>query len=474
MTNRETFEMSLPFVSCLCPTYRRPRMLANALGCFLAQEYPVDRRELIIMDDAGQYTPMANADWQLISFSRRFRSLPEKYNALAGLAQGDIIVVWEDDDIYLPDHLSAHVRALASGGFSKPSRVFSIHSGALREENAAGRFHGSMAFTRKAFERLGGWPLSRRGDFDQQFMSGLGLSGGQVDTCSTSPPSYVFRWGSTGDYHGSAHMATPGDENWYDKCKVDDDGNTQIRLEAHLDAETLRILKWWEEAHCNYGQIRAELQKGLSLHTGLRIECPAEGAPRDLERIEQPELQAVGSTGGLTLDMLFERAVGSVSDINEHCERLRELACECDHVTDFGMRPAVSTVALLAGQPGKVVSYNPWRYPEATVLESVVGRDAFEFKHGDSLSVEIDPTDLLFIDTKHTAIHLAQELEKHSARVKRWIVLHDTVIFGERGEDGGPGLLHAVRDFLEKQPAWSIQESHAHQYGLMVLVRRTE
>ncbi|MFN6314612.1 MAG: glycosyltransferase, partial [Planctomyces sp.] len=102
----------LPFVSCLCPTYRRPQMMANTISCFITQDYPADRRELIILDDAGELNNETGDGWQIISISRRFRSLPEKVNALAGLAQGDILVVWEDDDIYLQHHISTHVRAM--------------------------------------------------------------------------------------------------------------------------------------------------------------------------------------------------------------------------------------------------------------------------------------------------------------------------------------------------------------------------
>jgi hypothetical protein len=143
--------MVMPFVSCLCPTYRRPELLANAVACFLAQDYPPDRRELVILDDAGQFKSQAGNGWELLSMPRRFQSLPEKYNAIAGLAKGDIFVVWEDDDIYLPQHLSQHVAALSQGNFSKPSRIFSLYTGELREENAGGLFHGSIAFTRNIF-----------------------------------------------------------------------------------------------------------------------------------------------------------------------------------------------------------------------------------------------------------------------------------------------------------------------------------
>ncbi|MCA9058462.1 MAG: glycosyltransferase, partial [Planctomycetaceae bacterium] len=102
----------LPFVSCLCPTYRRPQLLRESIACFEAQDYPVDRRELIILDDAGELENQTGNGWQIISIPRRFRSLPEKFNAVAALASGEILVVWEDDDIYLSHHISSHVAAM--------------------------------------------------------------------------------------------------------------------------------------------------------------------------------------------------------------------------------------------------------------------------------------------------------------------------------------------------------------------------
>ena len=129
----------LPFVSCLCPTYRRPQMMANTIPCFITQDYPADRRELIILDDAGELKNETSDGWQIISISRRFRSLPEKFNALAGLAQGDILVVWEDDDIYLQHHISTHVRAMEGRLWSKPSSVLSTYTGKHEVADATGR-----------------------------------------------------------------------------------------------------------------------------------------------------------------------------------------------------------------------------------------------------------------------------------------------------------------------------------------------
>ena len=120
---------------------------------------------------------------------------------MAGLARGEVLVLWEDDDIYLPWHIASHVETLANAGFSKPSRVLSLYTGELREEEAAGRFHASIAFTREVFEAVGGRPKTKRGDFDQMFLRLLAGAARTVDCCRASPPSYVFRWGSTHAYH---------------------------------------------------------------------------------------------------------------------------------------------------------------------------------------------------------------------------------------------------------------------------------
>ncbi|MGE4341143.1 MAG: glycosyltransferase, partial [Pigmentiphaga sp.] len=44
-------------IACLCCTFNRPAQLAEAIESFLRQTHP--DKELIILDDAGQYDPAA-------------------------------------------------------------------------------------------------------------------------------------------------------------------------------------------------------------------------------------------------------------------------------------------------------------------------------------------------------------------------------------------------------------------------------
>lgn len=211
---------SPPTVTWITPTYCRPQTLANLIACFEAQTYPADRLRLLILDDVGQYPSQPSGDrWEIVSIRKRFASLPAKFNALAGLCDSDIIVVAEDDDSFLPEHTTCHVLALDEGDFSKPSRVLSDYQcriGEHREEQAAGRFHGSVAFWRSHWERKAGWPLSHRANFDQQMMSHFSADSITVDPCRFGSPQYVFRW-HTSHYHGQSQATGPEDAGWYSR-----------------------------------------------------------------------------------------------------------------------------------------------------------------------------------------------------------------------------------------------------------------
>lgn len=237
----------LPIVSCLCPTYLRSRLLENVITCFEAQDYPADRRELIVLDDSGQIDPQTGPSWEVVTIDRRFRSLPEKFNAIAGMARGDVLVVWEDDDVYLPQHISAHVKAIQKypTGFSKPMLVLSTYTGKPMVEDAAGRFHASIAFTRELFDKVGGWPLTKRGDFDQQFMATLATTARGIADPSDFKLTYCFRWGSTNAYHGQAFMRSGQDEEWYDRIPQPEIKEDGVLLNPRFDAETAKIYEMY-------------------------------------------------------------------------------------------------------------------------------------------------------------------------------------------------------------------------------------
>jgi hypothetical protein len=173
-----------------------------------------------------------------------------------------------------------------------------------------------------------------------------------------------------------------------------------------------------------------------------------------------------------------KRAASPRSNIGEHLPVLQALARQCESIVEFGVENANSTWALLSGRPKRLTSYdiNPGIRSAGQVAAAAksVGID-FKFIVGDSAEVEIEPADMLFIDSYHVYDHLTKELNKHSPKIRKFITMHDTSTFGTRGErwtkeNPVVGLWPAVEDFLAKG-VWRVLERRTNCCGLTTLER---
>jgi hypothetical protein len=173
----------------------------------------------------------------------------------------------------------------------------------------------------------------------------------------------------------------------------------------------------------------------------------------------------------VSADELFNVAAKQPSDINEHFPLIRSLAEECKTVTEFASgRATIALIASLAKSGGKLTSYHGAYRPEVKEFYRMAGGEGhFEFVTGDSRQADIAPTEMLFIDTESTASRLLAELEKHHAKVSRYIAVHRTDTYGEFGSDGGPGLRPAIRQFLKTHPDWFVFRNVTANNGLTVL-----
>ncbi len=171
---------------------------------------------------------------------------------------------------------------------------------------------------------------------------------------------------------------------------------------------------------------------------------------------------------------LFKEKSDTPSDINEHMETLRRISSECDHITEMGVRAMVSTWAFLEGlreRGGKLVSIDivsPEEYGISInkVKESCAQENVdFTFILGDTLSIDIEETDLLFIDTLHFYSQLTKELARHADKAKKYIALHDT-------ESSPMEMWPAVNEFLQAHPEWVLYEHHPNNNGLTILKRQ--
>jgi hypothetical protein len=197
------------------------------------------------------------------------------------------------------------------------------------------------------------------------------------------------------------------------------------------------------------------------------------------------------------LEKLYKNACTVESDIYKHLPVLKEYASRCNHVTEMGARTGNSTLAFLLSGADKFVSYDyQYENPEPHLVEGVeklktlitgakdnLGIDA-TYIGADVLEVEIEQTDLLFIDTWHVYEQLREELRLHASKVNKYIAFHDIETFGIVGE-GYPemdpnhptrdklssqgGIRLAIDEFLENNSDWKIVYETKENNGLMIL-----
>ena len=185
----------------------------------------------------------------------------------------------------------------------------------------------------------------------------------------------------------------------------------------------------------------------------------------------------------------FQQLCNIDSDINLHLNTLRYYASQSKTIVEMGVRWVVSTWAFLEGRPKKLTSYdivNPKEWKRGDLLSPVEeyakeNNIDFKFILQDVLTVKLPKTDLLFIDTWHVYDQLIQELNMHSSQVNKWIILHDTETFGEKGENSAysirekkeySGLKYAVNEFLQNNAdTWRLHEHYTFCNGLTILKR---
>lgn len=222
--------MTLPFISCICPTYARyPErgwLLEEAVESFLRQDYPVDRRELVVMNDCRQQELVCHAPGVRVincccapyrspgeraagkpgtCYMPRFPTLGAKYNALVILSRGDLICPWEDDDISLPHRVGLSVERLGDADYFNPKAHFFSCGETFQHEQMTSYAHNASIFRRLAWEKVGGYPHDCKQDAGMDSR----LRGPRHDLrvidgpLSEKDTFYIYRWGVS-DHHVSA------------------------------------------------------------------------------------------------------------------------------------------------------------------------------------------------------------------------------------------------------------------------------
>jgi hypothetical protein len=191
----------------------------------------------------------------------------------------------------------------------------------------------------------------------------------------------------------------------------------------------------------------------------------------------------------------FNTLCNTTSDINEHLPTLYSYATRCETIFETGVRGVVSSWALAHGLLNNTSSKKYLLLNDimpcdvASLIESSRNTDLqIECEWKNNLDIQLKHRfDMMFIDTWHSYAQLKRELKKFAKQINKFIIMHDTTIYANRGEplyvnnvtwpqeEITKGLWPAIEEFLhEHSNEWSILARYINNNGLTILKRINE
>lgn len=235
----------LPKVSCLMATHGRVDQVAEAVACFVAQDYP--HRELLILNNHPTPLVIEHPRVHVIN-EPGHPTLGHCRNRLLELADGDYVRTWDDDDLYLPWSISQGVAHIGDADAWKPSRSWFTFGGARYE--LQGNAMEASILCRTEIARKYRY-AETGGDEHKTLLEGLGK---RLKHRELGPwTGYCYRWGC-GQHHISGSLGSRSIEertaDWLAANQNAGDGSPLALAD---------LTAWWERIAAHVGdELRAE------------------------------------------------------------------------------------------------------------------------------------------------------------------------------------------------------------------------
>jgi glycosyltransferase involved in cell wall biosynthesis len=215
--------MSYPFISAKCITYGRVDLLEESIYSFINQDYPGKKEMIIVNDYPLQKLVFDHPDVKIYNLDYTFETIGAKENFAISKCSADIIAVWDDDDIAMPNHLTNIAKY-----FKKDTDLLQWNRGVLFDEPKitaiTGLGNSGIVYSKSIWKKLGGHFLENAG-YDMSFV--LKIKATSSNIVIASPPdnevSWFYMWGNR-----SYHMSGQGTD-------TPDRLNVILRHSAHVE-----------------------------------------------------------------------------------------------------------------------------------------------------------------------------------------------------------------------------------------------
>lgn len=111
-------------LTVLVPTFGRTQVLEECIQSFLLQATAVPCNMIVLNDHPEQRLYLNAPGVRVINVPQRFSDLGTKRQALLGMASGEWVTFWDDDDIYLPSAIERLAQMARSLPALRPPRKY--------------------------------------------------------------------------------------------------------------------------------------------------------------------------------------------------------------------------------------------------------------------------------------------------------------------------------------------------------------
>lgn len=203
----------LPFISCKMITYGRVDTLVEALHSFLIQDYPTDKCELIIVNDyPKQKLIFDHPQVTIYNLDETFPLIGEKENYAIERCKGELIAVWDDDDVALSNHLQN-----VADHWKEDTNIIHWNTAVFYNEPKITKITGvgnsGIVYSKKVWKEIGKSPLENAGG-DMTMTNRIHKLGGRVNvTMPEEQAAWFYMWGGRGYHQSGQGTDKPGKRN---------------------------------------------------------------------------------------------------------------------------------------------------------------------------------------------------------------------------------------------------------------------
>ena len=195
--------MSYPFISCKMITYGRVEFLEESLHSFLLQDYPGEKELVIVNDYPLQKLVFDHPQVRIYNLDETFSTIGEKENYAIENCKGDLIAVWDDDDVALPNHLLN-----ISKFWKTDTNIIHWETGVFYNEPDITKIMGignsGIVYSKQVWKQIGKSPIENAGG-DMTLVNKIHSLGKKHVIDARMPneeASWFYMWGGRG-YHQS-------------------------------------------------------------------------------------------------------------------------------------------------------------------------------------------------------------------------------------------------------------------------------